>query len=208
MYAVVGDALYCTPAFFSGCHDLGLHPVAVLKDNQHELLREATWQKEDSKPVRVKETKKEKLQVWDLPDVDWATAGHDVRVIWAEREVWMVKEEGKRRIGHWESKRRVFAFSKTMDHLAEEVAHAIGCHRWDIDASLFQDMTKNCHFKHATLHFTYANENLLTLRLIAYFLFRWFFHRHIDSRRKEKIKSATRMATLLYQSAVIHLAPD
>ena len=47
---VVGDALYCTPAFFSTCRALGIAPVSVLKENQPELLREAAWQKKRAFP--------------------------------------------------------------------------------------------------------------------------------------------------------------
>ncbi len=40
---VVGDALYCRPSFFNACSFLGLHAIAILKENQHELIREAFW---------------------------------------------------------------------------------------------------------------------------------------------------------------------
>jgi hypothetical protein len=70
------------------------------------------------------------------------------------------------------------------------------------------DMVKHWHLKHKTLHFTNAYENMLSIRLIAYFVFMFFFHRHINSRRKEKIKSYIKMARMLYRSACANPVPE
>jgi hypothetical protein len=105
----------------------------------------------------------------------------------------------------WVDKKNVFVFSKEIDHLPSEVVYSIGRHRWDIDAKIFMDMVKHWHLKHKTLHFTNAYENMLSIRLIAYFVFMFFFHRHINARRKEKIKSYIKMARMLYRSACANL---
>jgi hypothetical protein len=109
---------------------------------------------------------------------------------------------------HWVEKKNVFAFSKKIDHLPPEVVYNIGSHRWDIDANLFMDMVKHWHLKHKTLHFEKAYENMLSIRLIAYFVFMFFFYRHINSRRKKKIKFYTQMAKILYRSACVNLEPE
>ena len=268
---VICDALYCNPNFFAECEKLGIHAGAVLKNNQENLLESAHWQKKVTSPVIATETdkEKEKLKLWDLGEVFWDTADQDVRVIWADREVWekekvgkkgkkgkkkkegrkgkkgqkgdkddkgdkgdkgdkekrMKREKDKNEDGsgsgsgmsksqsphlqwHWVNKKNVFAFSKKIDHLPSEVVYSIGRHRWDIDAKAFMDMVKHWHLKHKTLHFENAYENMLSIRLIAYFIFNFFFYRHINSRRKKKITSYTQMAKMLYRSGCRNLEPE
>ncbi len=211
---VICDALYCTPNFFKECKLLGIHPGAVLKENQENLLESARAQKKLTEPVLEKETDEEKMKLWDFQSVFWDTADTDVRVIWADREVWErdpIKQEnqGNRdHLYHWVEKKNVFAFSKEIGPLPSEVLYRIGRHRWDIDAIIFMDIVKHWHLKHKTLHFTHAYENMLSIRLIAYLVFMFFFHRHINSRRKEKIKSYIKMARMLYRSACQNPEPE
>ncbi len=205
---VICDAMYCTPRFFSGCKKLGIFPGAVLKKNQENLLDSARSQKKVTKPVIKDESDTEKLKLWDMGEVFWDTANRDVRVIWADREVWEKDETSKDGDFHWVKKKRLFAFSKGMDTLPSDVVYSIGVHRWDIDAKLFMDMVKHWHLKHKTLHFENAYENMLSIRLIAYFVFMFFFFKHINSRRKEKIKSYIQMARMLYRSACINRKPQ
>jgi hypothetical protein len=108
----------------------------------------------------------------------------------------------------WVDKKKVFVFSKEINHLPSEVVYSIGRHRWDIDAKIFMDMVKHWHLKHKTLHFKNAYENMLSIRLIAYFVFMFFFFRHINSRRKKKIKTYIQMAIILYRSACTNLEPE
>lgn len=207
---VIGDAAYCTPRFFKECEKIGIVPGAVLKENQADLLENAVDQKKKSRPCLQRKEKKEMLKLWDLAEVFWDTADRDVRVVYAARKVWE-KVDGKA-IGdakkRWVDKKRVFAFSKRIDHLSASVIYKIGIHRWDIDACLFMDMVKHWHLKHKTLHFENAYENILSIRLISYMLFMFFFHRHINSRRKNKITSYSQMARRLYRSACQNQMPQ
>lgn len=199
---VIGDALYCTPYFFQGCRETGVEAGAVLKDNQKELLQEAEVWKMRSGPVLCQKTKTEKLHLWDLKQTLWLSAGRDVRVIWAGREQLVTKEEGKVRRQKWESKRNVYAFSTgAAENLDPHTLYQIGRHRWDIDASLFMDLTVNSFLKHPTLHFDNAYENLLTIRMIAFFLIMFFLNHHILSRRKDKNTPVIWLIKKLYVSA-------
>jgi len=252
------DALYCTPGFFDECKKLGILPGAVLKDNQENLLESALAQKKVNTPVIEIEEDKEKLKLWDFGEVFWDTADQDVRVIWADREVWekekvgkkgkkkkkkkksekgetgetgenkcknkkekkmqkekekekekdkeegeneneneMSKSQSRHLQWHWAKKKNVFAFSKDINHLPPEIVYSIGRHRWDIDANIFMDMVKQN-----------AYENMLSIRLISYLVFMFFFFRHINSRRKKKIKLYIEMARMLYRSACTNLEPE
>jgi len=95
---VICDALYCTPNFFKECKKLSIHAGAVLKKNQENLLESARSQKKATKPVLESETDKEKLKLWDFGEVFWDTADQDVRVLWADREVWEKERVGMKRI--------------------------------------------------------------------------------------------------------------
>jgi hypothetical protein len=204
---VIGDALYCIPRFFDECEKLGIYPGAVLKDNQEDLVETAESMKRKTDPVITKEYDDEKLKLCDFQDVIWDTGDRDVRVIWADREVLEIDEESQDRSLHWVDKRRVFAFSKKIDHLPASVVYNIGVHRWDIDAKIFMDMVKHWHLKHKTLHYERAYENMLSIRFMAYMLFMFFFFRHINSRRKKKIEGYINMSRILYRSACVDLEP-
>ena len=198
---VIGDAAYCTPRFFRECEAMGLIPGAVLKKNQLDLLESATAQKKQIPPCWEHQEEKEKLKLWDLKDVIWDTANKEVRVIYADREVYLTAKKAE--VGTWVEKKRVFVFSKKMDHLRAGVAYKMGIHRWDIDASLFMNMVKHWHLKHQTLHFKNAYENLLNIRFISYMIFMLFHIRHINSRRKNRITSHLTMAKRLHASAIV-----
>lgn len=221
---IICDALYCTPNFFKECKRLGLDAGAVLKSNQENLLESALAQKKITEPVIVKKKAKEELRLWDFQSVFWDTADKDVRVIWADRKV-LEKLEKKKKYpasqdksggsaarsadsAKWVDKKNVFAFSKDINHLPPEVIYAIGRHRWDIDARIFMDMTQNWHLKHKTLHFPKAYGNMLSIRLIAYMIFMFFFYRHINSRKKKKIKSYIKMIRELYRDACLNVEPE
>jgi len=204
---VIGDALYCIPRFFEECEKLGIFPGAILKDNQENLLETAISMKKRTEPVIKEEYDDEKLELWDLHEVIWDTADTDVRVLWADRKVLERDEDSQDKSPKWVDKKRVFAFSKKINHLQAKVVYNIGVHRWDIDAIIFMDMVKHWHLKHKTLHFENAYENMLSIRFMAYMLFMFFFFRHINSRRKSKVKGYINMARILYRSACIYLEP-
>ena len=125
-----------------------------------------------------------------------------------ENENEMSKSQSHHLQWQWVKKKNVFAFSKDINHLPPEIVYSIGRHRWDIDAKIFMDMVKHWHLKHKTLHFENAYENMLSIRLISYLVFMFFFFRHINSRRKKKIKLYIEMARMLYRSACSNLEPE
>ncbi len=220
---VIGDAAYCTPRFFQECEKLGLLPGAVLKGNQENLLETARRQRTlNGHTEEIAEKSKLKMKVWDLKDICWDTADREVRVLWAETPDYQDKKEkdSKRKRTQKDDggdgddgddeddeKIRVFAFAQKLNHLPLDMLYKVGCHRWDIDASLFMTLTKHWHLKHKTLHFEWAYENVLSLRFIAYLIFMCFYQRHINSRRKNKIETAIEMSRMLYRSACQEAEP-
>lgn len=205
---VIGDALYCTPAFFHGCKELGIQPGAVLKDNQPSLLQESRTLKKIIKPVYSNHTRKSDIRLWDIKNVHWETGDCMVRVIWADRKDRVTTEVGKKRKIKEEVKINAFAFSTDLDSIPTRFLYRIGKRRQDIDSHLFQDMTQNCFLKHPTLHFNNAYENLLIIRMLAYLLMQFFFHRHINSRRIYRIESISHLVKEIVNSLIISQAPS
>ena len=199
---LVADSLYCTPGFFNSCAALDIAVAAVLKANQPALLDETLQLKALSPPPLKLDTDDESVLLWDLPQVDWATAGQDVRAILAERTR---KRMPQRKPGEKEKYAQqvfnAFVFSSGWPTVSTLTAFNIGRRRWDIDAALFQDLTQNWHLKHPTAHFATAYVNILIVRLIAYLLAMFFNCRHINARRNNPL-AYLHLATLLYQAAV------
>ena len=73
-------------------------------------------------------TAKEKANLWDLNNVIWYTGDREVRVVWADRKV-LEKEKNNQDDFIWADKRRVFAFSKKIDHIPVKTVYNIGIHR-------------------------------------------------------------------------------
>ncbi len=166
------------------------------------------WEKERVGKKGKKKKKKKKAEMAEMGEMGEKGKKMKKEKDKNEDEDEMSKSQSLHLKWHWVDKKNVFAFSKKIDHLPSEVVYSIGRHRWDIDAKIFMDMVKHWHLKHKTLHFKNAYENMLSIRLIAYFVFMFFFFRHINSRRKKKIKSYTLMAIILYRSACNNLKPE
>lgn len=173
----------------------------VLEKNYHMVKKKKKKKRKSStgKPLqnkddREKKSKKEKLSSKDL----MAKTSH------------LDKKERKKQRAQkkWVKKKRVYAFSKELNHLSLETIYNVGICRWDIDADLFMDMTQHWHLKHKTLHLENAYENMLRLKLISYMLFMFFLTRLINSRRKNHILSPLAMARMLYRSACQNLMPQ
>jgi hypothetical protein len=166
----------------------------IVKKKKKKKRKPPTNKRLPKKDDQKKKSKKEKLSTKDLI----AKTGH------------LDKKERKRKRAQkkWVKKKRVYVFSKELDHLSSETIYNVGIRRWDIDADLFMDMTQHWHLKNKTLHIESAYENMLSLRFISYMLFMCFFTRLINSRRKNQIDSPLAMARILYRSACQNLMPE
>ena len=65
---VVGDGLYANAPFCQLAGELGLRVVVRLKDNHHELLREAHLRFGTTEPALVFEAGSDQVEVWDADD--------------------------------------------------------------------------------------------------------------------------------------------
>jgi len=78
---VAGDGLYARSDFFNHVRSGGKHALAVLKDEQRDLLQDARGLCEHTEPL-TKKTDRVSRQCWDFEGLTtWPQCRHPVRVV-------------------------------------------------------------------------------------------------------------------------------
>lgn len=202
---IVGDALYLQAPFVKAVEALGQYWVFNLKENQPELLKEASrWTAGPAAGIQS-ETDRE-LRWWHLPEVDWPVADRQVRVVKTvrvdqKRQVTVRQEGAHRRKSKTTITQESTNFYATNFQLASIpplFIHQIGRSRWRIDTQVFQTLTADCHLKHPAAHQSTAIIVLTMIRLLAYTLSLVFFQRQVCSHARGDpgtfLESAKRLA--------------
>jgi hypothetical protein len=189
---IVGDALYLQAPFVKAVEELGLDWVFNLKENQPELLKEASrWTA--GPPAGIQSEKDRELRWWHLPEVDWPVADRLVRVVKTgridqKRQVTVSQEGSVRKKGKTTVTRESSNFYATnfqLGSIPPLFVHQIGRSRWRIDTQVFQTFTVDCHLKHPAVHQSTAIIVLTMIRLLAYTLSLVFFQRQVCSHARE-----------------------
>ena len=185
---LVGDALYLQAPFTRAVEGLGLDWVFNLKENQPELLLEASrWTA--GPPAGVQSETDRELRWWHLPEVDWPVADRLVRVVKTvridqKREVKVIQEGAHRKKSMTEVTQESTNFYATnfqLGSISPLFIHQLGRSRWRIDSQVFQTLTADCHLKHPAVHQSTAIIVLTMIRLLAYTLSLLFFKRQVCS---------------------------
>jgi len=208
---LVADAIYGQAPFAHAIRELGLGLIFTLKANQPGLLGEAIQFTKDRPPDRfIDEKQNEKIFLWDEKDVLWDAARCSVRVVRSRRD--RTLRERRSHVTRDEPSKRSFTkswdlreesrenyFVALLDHPASaQGIYRAGKSRWDIDASLFQDLTDNWGLKHMRAHRPVAVLAMILVLLIAYALFNFYAYRqvlsHIRKAKPTLIAIATHLA--------------
>lgn len=185
---LVGDALYLQAPFTRAVEGMGLNWVFNLKENQPELLQEATrWTA--GPPVGIQSETDRELRWWHIPEVDWPVADRLVRVVKTvrvdqKREVTVIQQGAHRKKSKTEVTQESTNFYATnfqLDSISPLFIHQLGRSRWRIDTQVFQTLTGDCHLKHPAVHQSTAIIVLTMIRLLAYTLSLLFFKRQVCS---------------------------
>jgi len=202
---IVGDALYLQAPFAKAMEGLGLCWVFNLKENQPELLKEASrWT--TGPPAGIQSETDRELRWWHLPEVDWPVADRVVRVVKTvrvnqKRQV-TVRQEGvhrkKSKTAVTQESTNFYATNFQLGSIPPLFIHQIGRSRWRIDTQVFQTLTADCHLKHPAAHQSTAIIVLTMIRLLAYTLSLVFFQRQVCSHARGDpgtfLESAKRLA--------------
>lgn len=211
---LVADALYLQAPFVDAVRDLGKGLVITLKDNQPCLLKEALQATSNRDPDSVIHPKENQtVMLWDAKDVWWDAARRSVRVVRAITETIVCETKtaidpapGGGRLARMERRKHIRKdeniFAAILDFRASaEGIYRAGKSRWDIDASLFQDLTVNWGLKHMKVHKPLAAFVLVILLMIAYALFMFFAIRHILARIRAAKPSFLAISRCLAETA-------
>jgi len=190
---LVGDALYLQAPFVKEIEALGLDWAFTLKENQPDLLREASRFMQGP-PGGVSSEAEQELQWWHLPQVDWPVADRMVRVVktirsTTQRYVAVRQEAGlliKSKVPVLRESINFYATNFELGSIPPLFIHQLGQGRWRIDAEVFQTLTVDCHLKHPAVHQNTALVVLTMIRLLAYTLSLTFYHRQIRSHSPRK----------------------
>ena len=187
---VVADALYLQTPFTRRLERLGLRWVLTLKDNQPDLA--ATVERLCAGVPHGQQAVGEgQLDYWYWPQLYWPAADRSVSVLQTvrrcqRRRVVITEDDGGRRRQRQtveEVTTNCWASNLELGSIPPLFVYQLARSRWQIDAQVFQTLTVDCHFKHATAHQDPALVVWTMIRLLAYTLTLLFYCRQVLSHR-------------------------
>lgn len=183
---LVADALYLRPSMLKFMRDHDKHLIAVLKENQPELLEEARVLMEPEEPQRLVKEKPE--QIIDLRDMDGfttTTITEPVRVVWSHEET--VRRE--RIAGEWETKETVsdwfWATTMPVSLASTPTIFALGHDRWKIENEGFNELVTHWHANHYFHHHPNTILVLWLMLFMAHAIFHCFHRRNLKPEQRE-----------------------
>lgn len=187
---LVADALYLRAAFVQRIEALGWDWVITLKANQPDLLAEA--ERVVSTMAACSPQPDESLQLWYLPQLDWAAGDRDVNVVKAMRQHSRRYQHVQRPNGgekqivklmELESSTNFYASNLELGSIPPFFLYQLGRSRWDIDTRLFHTLVTQGALKQPSLHQGYekALVVLTMIRVLAFTLAQVFYYRQVRS---------------------------
>ncbi len=181
---VIADALYTDPRFFKFVRERGKHVLAVLKNENRDLIRDVRSLCEVADPVEILSGKR-KCQCWDINGLEsWPQVGMPVRVVRSE-ERWSVRRQFDGELEHQVSD---WLWVTTLpESLANTAAiREIGHSRWAIENEGFNELATRWHADHVYKHDDSAMLSFWLICLIACNLFQAFFLRNLKPQARAK----------------------
>jgi hypothetical protein len=174
---VAGDGLYARSDFFNHVKKLGKEALAVLKDEQRDLYRDAQalW---NSQPPSVKHVGRLRREVWDLSGFKtWPQCKAPVRVIrTVETQLIQRQLDGELhpQVTEW-----AWVTTLSTHQAPTPAAVQLGHARWTIENLGFNELVNRWHADHVYCHQPTAILVLWLLVFVAINLFMAFYHRNL-----------------------------
>jgi hypothetical protein len=173
----VGDALYLNPDFCRLGLDHGKHFLAVLKNENRDLLVDARSLLGEVQPAVHREGRTESL-CWDIEGfTSWQQLGHPVRVA-RSVETTTVCRQGTRK-EQAQTIEWIWATSLPVQRASTQSVVRIGHRRWSIENEAFNELVNRWHANHVYKHDLNAMVFLWLLLCLAYNLFHVFITRNL-----------------------------
>ena len=183
---LVADAIYLRPSMLNFVRDHDKHLIAVLKENQPDLLREARVLMEPREPQRLlREKPSQTIDLRDMEGFTTETITEALRVVWSHEETL-----GRARIaGQWERKQVesdwLWATTMPSSLAPPQTIAAFGHDRWKIENEGFNELVTHWHSNH---YFHHHPNTILVLWLTlftAHAVFHCFLRRNLKPARRE-----------------------
>ena len=179
---VVGDALYLNPLFCRLALDHRKHFLAVLKNENRDLLVDARSLFGQVEPLAHHEGRTASLW-WDIEGfTSWQQLGHPVRVA-RSVETTIIRRQ-RTNTPHHQSVEWLWATSLPAHKAPTSALVHIGHRRWSIENEAFNELVNEWHANHVYKHHPNAMLVLWLLLCLAYNLFHAFITRNLKPQRR------------------------
>jgi hypothetical protein len=198
---VIGDALYGQGPFFNHIYAAGKHVLAVLKNENRDLLQDARALWAEQAPL-IQEVKKVQYQMWDLEGfTTWPQCQPPVRVV-RSVETRKVKRQLTKAV---ETLTNEHIWVTTLPALLAPTPAVvqIGHSRWDIENHTFNETANRWHGNHVYKHDGQAMLVLNLLLCLVLNVFTAFYQRNLKPALRaacDTLEIARRILAELYQA--------
>jgi hypothetical protein len=174
---VGGDGLYAQGPFFNHVRAAGKHVMAVLKNEQRDLMADAAALWAQMPPTAVFEGQRHR-ECWDLADfTTWPQCQSPVRVV-RSHETWSVRRqltgEMEQRVSDW-----IWVTTLPSELASTHAMVQLGHGRWDIENQAFNELVNRWHADHVYRHAETAMLVMWLFAMMAANLFAAFYRRNL-----------------------------
>jgi hypothetical protein len=187
---VLGDSLYADSGFFNYLLDHGKHGMAVLKDENRELWKDAESLIGQVAPSVVQRGRRQCCQ-WDIEGFrTWPQVRQPVRVV-RSVETWTVRRQLD---GRREEQRSEWTWVTTLPsrQAPTKVAVDLGHGRWKIENEGFNELVNHQHADHVYKHQPHAMLVFCLLAMLCLNVFLVFYRRNL----KPPLRARCNMLTI------------
>ncbi len=174
---VCGDNLYMDPTLWKLIRAHHKHVLAVLKNEDRDLLQDARSLFAATPPVRLDDKEVRRL-CWDLAGfTTWPQCGEPVRVVRSLEETTVRRQQNREQetlASEW-----FWVTSLPMSLASTETIVRAGHGRWNIENRAFNELCNQWHGDHAYRYTAHALIACTLLLFIAYNLFHAFLDRNL-----------------------------
>jgi hypothetical protein len=181
---VVVDGLYAGAPFFRRVIDSGKHVIAVLKNDERELVKDARGLFASLVPVEERDGRVQRL-LWDAEGfASWPQLGREIRVV-RSLERFSIRRQID---GHVDQQQSdwIWASTLSMQEASTRTVVDLGHGRWGIENEGFNELVSDWHADHLFRHHPKAIVNFLLLAFHAYNLFHAFVDRNLKRPFRER----------------------
>jgi len=173
---VLADALYAQRPFFREVLALGKDAMAVLKNEEHTLVREVRSLCEIV-PATTTKAGSTTRRCWDLEDLPWDAEGLNVRVVRSE-ETTTVRRQLTKEVEETSSS-WMWVSTLPPSRVSTRTVVDLGHRRWSIENEGFNEGVNAWYMDHVYHHEPRAMEVMLLLVMLAYNLLHVFYDRNL-----------------------------